>query len=146
MLGTVVPLLVLYLCDYKCPLSQHICVLQEDFAAPTAVQQVDLLERHGLAKEDSPAGIVSLTRQLHTAPAGAFSNFLLGPGGATSWIHVISGKKVRPLISRAPLQQEPASTLLCYNCTTMHSNCGALLERQAKSEDATATLCCRFSY
>ena len=121
------PLLVLCLCDHRCPLSQHICVLQEDFAAPIAVQQVDLLERHGLAKKDSPAGSVSLTRQLHMAPAGAFSNFRLGPGGAATWIHVISGKKVRPLTSRAPLKRKLAPSLLCYACTTMHSNCGALL-------------------
>ena len=109
------------------------------------MQQVDLLERHGLAKVDSPAGGLSLTRQLHMAPAGAFSNFRLGPGGAAIWIHVISGKKVRPLTSSVPLKQEVAPTLLCYDCTITYSNCGALLERQAKSEAAIATLCCRSS-
>ena len=29
------------------------------------------------------------------APAGAFSNFTMAPGGASTWIHVISGRKVR---------------------------------------------------
>lgn len=61
------------------------------------------------------------------APAGAFQNFRLGPGGATTWIHVISGKKVCPLISSAPLKQELAPTLLCYNCTITYSNVARFL-------------------
>ena len=34
-----------------------------------------------------------LSKQLHMAPAGALSDFRLPPGGAATWIHVISGRK-----------------------------------------------------
>lgn len=45
---------------------------------------------------DAPAK-PSLGLQLVMAPAGAFANFRLGPGGASAWMHVISGRKVGPL-------------------------------------------------
>ena len=66
--------------------------------APLAVREADLVERvwppaHLSRLVDAPAK-PDLALQVAMAPCGAFANFRLAPGGASTWVHVITGRKV----------------------------------------------------
>ncbi len=71
--------------------------------SPKAVREADLVQRfwpaQGLpgARGDAPPR-PAVGLQLAMAPAGAFRNFRLSPGGSSTWVHLVSGKKVRPLL------------------------------------------------
>jgi hypothetical protein len=77
--------------------------------SPKAAREADLAEAEhmGLRDDvrDAPAK-PSAALQLAMAPAGAFCNFCLAPGGASTWVHVISGKKVHATAS----QNRPCSS------------------------------------
>ncbi len=71
---------------------------QEAVLSPRAVREADLVEQlwplgQGSRGVDAPAK-PNLALQLAMAPAGAFANFRQGPGGASAWVHVVTGKKV----------------------------------------------------
>lgn len=76
--------------------------------SPRAVREADLVERfwpaqqHGPDEAQKPAQ-PRVGLQLSMAPAGSFCNFRLSPGGAATWLHVVSGKEVTDWIS--PLTQ-----------------------------------------
>lgn len=68
--------------------------------SPRASREADLVEQfwpaqHPLgARGDAPMK-PNLSLQLAMAPAGAFRNFRMSPGGSSTWVHVVSGRKVR---------------------------------------------------
>ncbi len=74
---------------------------QDDILSPRAVRDSDLVERFWPAHPTETAQHrPQLALQLSMAPAGSFCNFRLGPGGAATWLHVISGTKVLSQCSR----------------------------------------------
>lgn len=82
------------------------CTLVQDaILPPRAARESDLADR--LWRQAAPsAGSAECppkpdwALQLAMVPAGCFANFRLEAGGATSWVHVVSGKKV-PVTTRA---------------------------------------------
>lgn len=75
--------------------SKQPCMPQDDILSPRAVRDSDLVERFWPAHPTETAQYrPQVALQLSMAPAGSFCNFRLGPSGAATWLHVISGTKV----------------------------------------------------
>ncbi len=74
-------------------------LVQNAILPPRAARESDLAERlwgqgaHSKNAEGS-APKPDWALQLSMAPEGCFANFRLAAGGATSWVHVVSGRKV----------------------------------------------------
>lgn len=80
---------------------------------PRAARESDLVERFWPKERHVHGGIdpppkPNLGLQLSLAPAGCFANFRLAPGGASTWVHVVSGQKVHRTICSPPLDASRA--------------------------------------
>ena len=89
--------------------------LQDAMLSPRAVRDSDLVQRFWPphATEEVQQQRPHIALQLSLAPSGSFRNFRLGPGGASTWVHVISGKKVTHWV---PLDHAESALLKVIPC------------------------------